>query len=162
MKTLILAMSLLIPPLALGQSGAQRVNLATPSAAEQNVLFYSGTNLQYVCVGMQKATATSVSVAATTLTSIVVATNVATVNTVSVHKLYIGALVTISGATVDTDLNGVYAVVMFYYRPPHTLTLLEACQRYDRQRVDTEGDDVEPPHQRCRMGHQGPKLRLFE
>ena len=45
----------------------------------------------------------------TTLTSIVVLTNVATAN-ITAHGLRVGARVTVAGATVDTDLNGAYTV----------------------------------------------------
>ena len=44
-----------------------------------------------------------------TLTSIVVAANVGTVNKTA-HGLYVGARVTVLGATVDTDLNGSYII----------------------------------------------------
>jgi hypothetical protein len=45
-----------------------------------------------------------------TLTSIVVAANVATATTAAAHGLWIGQKVTIAGATVDTDLNGGYTI----------------------------------------------------
>lgn len=48
--------------------------------------------------------------AATTLTNIVVATNVGTVTTSTAHGLTVGNPVTVSGATVDTDLNATYYV----------------------------------------------------
>lgn len=50
-------------------------------------------------------------VAATTLTSIVVSTNVATATTGAAHGLVPGSQVTISGATVDTSLNATYTVL---------------------------------------------------
>jgi hypothetical protein len=52
----------------------------------------------------------TVTKAAATLTSISVAANVGTV-TWPAHGLEAGCSVTISGATVDTDLNGTYAIV---------------------------------------------------
>ncbi len=48
--------------------------------------------------------------ASATLTSIVVLTNAGTVTTSTAHGLAVGNLVTISGATVDTDLNGTYYI----------------------------------------------------
>jgi len=44
------------------------------------------------------------------LTNIVVSSNVATVTTSAAHKLYDKALVIVSGATVDANLNGSYGI----------------------------------------------------
>jgi len=48
--------------------------------------------------------------AASTLTSIVVSSNTGTATTSTAHGLQVGQAVTVSGATVDTDLNGVYVI----------------------------------------------------
>lgn len=84
--------------------------------------FYSGSNLQYICEALQKQAITSVSIGASTLTNITVATNVATATTVSAHQLYKGARVTVSGATVDTDLNGTYTILTVPSSTTYTFT----------------------------------------
>lgn len=92
---------------------AHAANEACIKQACTRLFFYDGSsNLQYICEALQRqAVATTVTKAATTLTNIVVSTNVATVTTSSAHKLYPGARVTVTGATVDTDLNASYVVL---------------------------------------------------
>ncbi len=107
MKTLIL--------LALSVSvwGQSPVNISSgpPPLSIQKLLYYDGSNnLQYVCVSPQNAARTTVQRTDSSLTSVVVLTDVGTVTTANAHGLYIGARVTISGATVDTDLNATYTV----------------------------------------------------
>lgn len=98
--------------LALPPAHAQS-NEACQKQACMHLYFYDGSsNLTYICEALQRqATATTVTKAATTLINIVVSTNVATVTTSSAHKLYPGARVTVTGATVDTDLNASYVVL---------------------------------------------------
>lgn len=81
-------------------------------SALRSLFYYDGSsNLQYVCSALQfQGTATTYTKAATTITNIAVATNVATA-TVPAHGLSVGARFTISGATVDTDLNATYTIL---------------------------------------------------
>lgn len=65
--------------------------------------------------------------AATTLTSIAVATNVGTVTTSTAHGLMIGNTVTVSGATVDTDLNATYKVLTIPSSTTFTITTVNVA-----------------------------------
>lgn len=91
--------------------GATPVTIATPNIPEVKRFFYDGSsNLQYVCIAKQKSVTTTWRRSDSTLTSIVVSSNVATV-TIPSHFIYTGVRVTVSGATVDTDLNGTYTLL---------------------------------------------------
>ncbi len=82
-----------------------------PQVAVQKLFYYDGgNNLQYICNSPQTSAQTTVQRSDSSLTNIVVLTNVGTVTTANAHGLYIGARVVITGATVDTDLNGTYTV----------------------------------------------------
>ncbi len=94
-----------------GQGGTP-VSIATPSIPEVKQFFYDGSsNLQYICVAKQKQGLAFWKRSDSTLTSIAVSTNTATATTATAHFLYPGARVTVSGATVDTDLNATYTVL---------------------------------------------------
>ncbi len=112
MRTLLV--SLIVTVMALGQEGNPvNVSISNPLTAYTNLYFYSGTDLQYSCRAKSlQATHTFSRTAATpyVLTSIVVLTNVGTVTTVSDNGLKINDKIVIAGATVDTDLNGTYAI----------------------------------------------------
>lgn len=110
MKTVILAVACSMSVWAQG-SAVNQVTDPPPTAA-LNLFFYDGSNnLQYVCGARQFDSLTTYqSRSDSSLTSIVVLTNVGTVTTANAHGLYIGARVTISGATVDTDLNATYTI----------------------------------------------------
>lgn len=74
------------------------------------LLFRDGSgNTEYICYANADQPNSSWSRATGTITSIAVATNVGTV-TIPAHGLAVGNLVTITGATVDADLNGTYYV----------------------------------------------------
>jgi len=73
-------------------------------------LFYSGSNLQYVCDAPISVPATTVSRSAATLTNIVVAANVGTVTTATAHNLWVGARVAVSGSATSA-LNATYTVL---------------------------------------------------
>jgi hypothetical protein len=104
MKTTIL--SLVLAAVAFAQTPVNQSGGPPPSAI-QKLFYYDGSsNLTYICNAAQNGRSTSVKRSDSSLTNIVVSTNVGTVTTAAVHGLYIGARVTISGATVDTDLNG--------------------------------------------------------
>jgi hypothetical protein len=81
------------------------------------VQIYTGANLTHICYAKgiaPNAASTnynfSLSVTGGGLTSIAVASNVGTVTTVAAHGLLPGNLVTVSGGTVDTDINSTYYV----------------------------------------------------
>lgn len=94
-----------------GQEG-QQVNLSTgfePRAAT-TLLFYSGTDLEYTCKAWATQSTFFWARTDSTLTNIVDSSNTSTVTTSTAHGLAVGNLVTVSGATVDTDLNGTYVI----------------------------------------------------
>lgn len=82
-----------------------------PPDAFTTLLYYDGSNnVEYACKAKAIQPSFSWTRSATTLTNIIVATNVGTATTSSAHGLAVGNPVTVSGATVDTDLNGTYYV----------------------------------------------------
>jgi len=72
--------------------------------------FYTGTLLDYACYAEAVQQAYAFKRTDSTLTNIVDAANLATV-TAPAHGLSVGNAVTVSGATVDSDLNGTYYVL---------------------------------------------------
>ncbi len=110
MKT-VLAMLIVVSSLA-AQTGTP-VQEGSPLVGYTRLYFYSGTDLQYACLAKsQQPSATFIVGGATpfALTSIVVLTNVGTVTTVSDNGLKVNDRIVVSGATVDTDLNGTYKI----------------------------------------------------
>ncbi len=99
---------------AFGQMGQPvNVSISSPTTAYTSLLFYSGSDLQYICkAASQQNTATFIIGGSSPyeLTSVVVLTNVGTVTTVSDNGLKVNDRITISGATVDSDLNATYKV----------------------------------------------------
>ncbi len=84
--------------------------------------FFDGNNLvQYICTAQQIQSPTSVQFADTSLTSIVVATNVATVTTAAAHNLYVGARVKTTGSAT-TALNNTYTVATVPSSTTYTFT----------------------------------------
>jgi hypothetical protein len=70
-------------------------------------------NLEYICKTKPNQPLYQWDIAGAldaTLTNIVVSSNVGTVTTAAAHGLVVGQAVVVSGATVDTDLNGSYVV----------------------------------------------------
>ncbi len=109
----IIALGLLLTVVAdkLGAQTPINPTQGPPPDAYTSLLFYDGSNnLQYVCKAKAQQPSFAWTVADTTLTSIVVLTNTGTVTTSTAHGLAVGNLVTVSGATVDTDLNGTYFI----------------------------------------------------
>ncbi len=91
------------------------MSISAPLVGYTNLFFYSGSDLQYACRAKSQQPTATFATAATTptpyvLTSIVVLTNVGTVTTVSDNGLKVNDKIVISGATVDTDLNGTYKI----------------------------------------------------
>lgn len=81
-----------------------------PKTGFVDQLFYSGSNVQYDCQAPAQVAPTSVNVSGSTLVSIVVSSNTATVTTALLNGLWAGARVTVSGSTVGA-LNTTYTVL---------------------------------------------------
>ncbi len=82
----------------------------TSTKATTELSFYDGSNnLEYVCSTDYPRPKTTFTVAASTLTSIVVSSNTGTV-TIPSHGLAVGNMITVTGATGDTDLNSTWIV----------------------------------------------------
>lgn len=112
--------------LVLALSGQQRgqtvdVSAFPPRSSPTVLMFYDGAvppNRIYTCYANPIGPWNNNSVPATfswtrtasTLTSIVDSGSTSTVTTSTAHGLQVGNLVTVSGATVDTDLNGTYYI----------------------------------------------------
>ncbi len=84
--------------------------------------FDASASLQYLCYADQRGPTTSVRKSDTTLTNIVVSSNTATVTTPSANGAWEGMRVTVSGATVDTDLNATYTVLTVTGYTTYTFT----------------------------------------
>ena len=115
MRTIITLVSFCL--IAAAQSGDVTISPLPPRIQAVTVLDYDGSgNLIYRGTAQTPTTyastlqrATCASSHCQTFTNIVVLTNTGTVTATS-HGLLVGNEVTISGATVDTDLNGTYYV----------------------------------------------------
>jgi len=97
--------------------------LALPVCAQEERLYFrdGSNNYEYECVANATVGTTRFGRAGstsgpplpggtiTTLTSIVVSSNTATAN-ITAHGLRVGARITVSGATVDEDLNASYLI----------------------------------------------------
>lgn len=115
---ILFALFVLLDLAAKAQTGAPVDINGFPTSISQSTRFfdYSGTDMIYVCYARSLAPNNtnpgynfSLSVTGTTLTSVVVATNVGTVTTVSAHGLRVAQKVVISGSTTSA-LNGTYYV----------------------------------------------------
>jgi hypothetical protein len=111
---------------AYSQSTPQVTITETPASIATEVLNYrdGSGNTEYVCIALgrnvqatwTRSAASSVqpstpaAVGQGTLTSIVDSASTSTVTTSVAHGLSVGQWITISGATVDTDLNGEYKI----------------------------------------------------
>lgn len=81
-----------------------------PMSAWTLLQFYSGADLIYVCYARPNQPEKVFARSDNSLTSIAVATNVATATKAADHGLQIGNKIVVSGATVDADLNGEYVI----------------------------------------------------
>lgn len=108
----ILSLVILAASAILAQDGtAVSPSQGPPYVAYSSLYFYDGSgNVIYICQARSQQPNFSWTRAATTLTSIVVSSNTGTVTTSTNHGLAVGNKVTVSGATVDTDLNGTYFI----------------------------------------------------
>lgn len=116
---------------ALAQEGTPvNVSQGPPIISYSMIMKYSGADLLSTCEARsQQGTATFI-IAGTSpyeLTSIDVSTNVGTVTTVSDHGLNIGDKIIVSGATVDTDLNGTYAIATVPTTKTFTITTVSVA-----------------------------------
>jgi len=75
------------------------------------LFFYSGTDLEYTCEAPAIQPAFYWSRNNSTLTNIVDSSNTGTATTSTAHGLQIGNKVTVSGGTVDTDINGTFIIL---------------------------------------------------
>lgn len=109
----IIALALTCAFIAFGQSpvGTEVIVSSGPERTQWTSLFFrdGSNNLEYICIARSQQDTYTWTVAGSTLTSIVDATNTATVTTASEHGLAVGNLVTIAGAS-DADLNGTYYI----------------------------------------------------
>jgi hypothetical protein len=112
----------LFAALAFAQSPVNVSQGVAPAAIEKQYFYDGSNNLQYVCMSPQNGKRTTVQRTDSSLTNIVDSSNTATITTAADHGLYIGARVTISGATVDTDLNGTYTVLTVPSSTTYTVT----------------------------------------
>jgi hypothetical protein len=100
---------LLLAVLAFAQGASVNQVAGPPPDNRVSQFFYSGSNLQYICSAAVLQQPTTFTVAATTLTSIAVSTNVGTITFSSTSYLWPGARVTVSGSTTAA-LNGTYTI----------------------------------------------------
>ncbi len=125
MKLMIMTALIAVAALIAQDGAAVNVSISAPLVGYTNLYFYSGTDLTYSCrAKSQQATHTFSRTAPTPyrLTSIVVATNVGTVTTVSDNGFKVNDKIVISGATVDTDLNGTYGIATITNSKVFTIT----------------------------------------
>ncbi len=123
MKTI--ALSLILAAAAFAQGSPVNITSDPPPAAVVSQFFYDASNnLQYICKSPQRGPTSVQKRTDSTLTSIAYLTSTtATVTTASAHGLYVGARVTVSGATVDTDLNGTTTVLTVPSSTTYTITI---------------------------------------
>ncbi len=91
------------------------VSISAPTVGYTSIFFYNSADLQYTCKAKSIQPTATFATSVTTptpyvLTSIAVSTNVGTVTTVSDNGLKVNDKIVVSGATVDTDLNGTYKI----------------------------------------------------
>lgn len=82
----------------------------------------ANSNLQYICSATAQQPSFSWTRSTSTLTSIVVLSNVGTVTTSAAHGLAVGNLSTASGATVASTLNGTYYIQTVPSPTTYTIT----------------------------------------
>ncbi len=106
-----LIIGLLLASVVWGQGQPVNQTQGPPPDAFTTLLFYDGSNnITYTCKAKSQQPTFTWARSDSTLTSIMVLTNTGTVTTSTAHGLAVGNLVTVAGATVDTDLNGTYVI----------------------------------------------------
>jgi len=111
--TRLLTIYAVITAILLAQEGTIVNQTGGPEpSAYTSLFYYNSTDLQYTCKARSLQPASSFARTGTTitLTNIVVATNTATATVSAAHGLTANNKIVVSGATVDTDLNGTYAL----------------------------------------------------
>lgn len=101
---------------------------AAAFAQSQPVAFYDASNnLQYICKSQNQTskTTTTWAISDSTLTSVAIVSNVATVTTASAHNLYPGAYVSITGSTSGT-IDGSFTVLTAPTSTTFTLSITTA------------------------------------
>lgn len=93
----------------LAQGSAVNLTLGPPPSAWLTLFYRDGSgNTQYICYSPALAPTTTYAIGSTpALTSVVVATNVGTINFGATAQLWVGQTVTIAGSTTSA-LNGTY------------------------------------------------------
>ena len=99
----------LLAAVAFSQGAAVNQVSGAPPNNQVQQLFYTGANIQYLCVADAQQQPTQFKVSDKTLTQIVVSTNVGTITFSSTSYLWVGARITVSGSTTAA-LNGTYTV----------------------------------------------------
>lgn len=118
----LLTLFALFAGIALAQhSGAAVAQVQYPYDSPAMLFAYSGTNNTYIGYASAKQTAFSWTRAATTLTNIVVATNVGTATTSTAHGLAIGNPVVVTGSAT-TALNATYRIATVPSTTTFTIT----------------------------------------
>ncbi len=117
MKQLSLLLSLYMAVILFSFRGAAQDGTSVspsqgpPYVAYTSLYFYDGSGrIEYICQAKSAQDNFQWKRSDSTLTSIVVLTNTGTVTTSTANGLAVGNRVTVSGATVDTDLNGTYFI----------------------------------------------------
>lgn len=141
MKSLTQLLLLLLLLSLLSSTGhGQTIPSSPPQIAEEVLYFRDGSNnIEYRCYALVRQPVTTIfhrTAASSTaplggtpanLTSIAVATNVGTATTSAAHGLRVGQLVTVTGATVDTDLNGTYRIATVPLTTTFTFTTVNVA-----------------------------------
>lgn len=111
-------------------------------AQPQTVLFYNGADLQYICESFNQnsTTRTTWAITGATLTSVVVASNVATYTTATAHQLYHGARVTAAGSTAGV-INGTFTVLTVPSPTTFTTALTAANGTYNNAGLSVYTDN---------------------
>ncbi len=131
MKKLVALALLMVSGVLAQNKTTVNIGLGTPDEAYTGLYFWDGSgNLEYVCkapafrfgVAQSYTWARTPALGQGQLTSITVLTNVGTVTTSAAHGLAVGNLVTVAGATVDTDLNGAYVIATVGSATTFTIT----------------------------------------
>ena len=89
------------------------LSIAPPTTPYTSLFYRDGSNnVEYICKALsdQPVYVWYAANGSPVLTSIVDASNVATVTTAADHGLLVGNRVNVSGVTTDTDLNGTYVI----------------------------------------------------
>lgn len=103
--------------------------LAASALAQTHIVMFNNgsSQLQYVCESKNQVSALTTMMAINdgSLTSVVIASNIATVTTPTAHQLYDGARVTVAGSTAGA-IDGIYTVASTPSTTTFTITVSAA------------------------------------